>query len=58
MHISKQKRVKKFPDRLKNSLNVIEVDRFDIDKAMLPEDSWGSELKVSDYEWEDCGYSI
>ena len=39
VHISKMKRVKKFPDRPRNQLNVEEADRLDFDEAMLPEDS-------------------
>ena len=52
MHISKQKRVKKLSDRPKNLLDANGVDRVYFDIAMLPEDSWESELKVSDYEME------
>ena len=44
VHISKLKRMKIFPDRPQNQLQVGEADRLDFDEAMLPEDSWGRTL--------------
>ena len=54
VHISKLKRVRRFPDRPKMRLEVGESERFDFDEAMLTEDSWkhsfGSDKFEVDYE--------
>jgi hypothetical protein len=52
VHVSKLKRVRTFPDRPKNQLNVEEVDRVDFDEAMLPEDSWERPLDENEFEVE------
>lgn len=52
VHISKLKRVRNFPDRPKNVLEVDESDRFDFDEAMLPEDSWNRSLDADEFEVE------
>ena len=52
VHISKIKRVKTFPDRPKNRLNVEEADRLDFDKSLLPEDSWERTLDEDEFEVE------
>ena len=52
VHISKLKRVKTFPDRPKNLLNVEEVDRLDFDESLLPEDSWERTLDIDEFEVE------
>ena len=44
VHLSKLKKVKKFPERPKDQLTIDEAHRFDFDEALLPEDSWENDL--------------
>ena len=53
VHISKLKRVRKFPDRPDNELTVCQADRVDFDGFLLPEDSWVREVEEGDYEVEE-----
>ena len=50
VHVSKLKLVRSFPDLLAAQLEVDETERVDFDEALLPEDSWESELAEGDYE--------
>ena len=50
MHVLKLKRVRQIPDLPTRSMNAEEVDRVDLDEAMLPDDSWESDLEVTVYE--------
>ena len=43
-------RVKNFPDRPRNQLNVEEADRLDFDEALLPEDSWERTFDEDEFE--------
>ena len=52
VHIYKLKRVKNFPDRSRNQLNVEEAYRLDFDEAILPEDSWERALDEDESEVE------
>jgi hypothetical protein len=52
VHLSKLKLVRSFPDRPKVQLVDPEVDRFDFDEAILPEDSWETALDDDEYEVE------
>jgi hypothetical protein len=52
VHVSKLKLVRSFPDRPKVQLVDPEVDRFDFDEAILPEDSWETALDDDEYEVE------
>ncbi|KAL4128411.1 hypothetical protein PRIC2_007399 [Phytophthora ramorum] len=52
VHVSKLKLVKEFPDRPLVQLVVDNVDRLDFDEALLPEDSWISDLGSDEYEVE------
>ena len=45
VHISKLKRVRKFPDRPDNELAVDQAEQVDFDECLLPEDSWVRELE-------------
>ena len=50
VHESKLKPVRSFPDRTATHLEVEETERVDFDEALLPEDSWESELTEGEYE--------
>ena len=50
VHISKLKRVKTYPDRPRNQLNVEEAYRLDFYEAMLPEDSWERTLDEDEFK--------
>ena len=52
VHISKLKRVRIFPDRPTNVLTTEETARFDFDEALLPEDSWKTDLEHDEFEVE------
>ena len=52
VHISKLKRVRIFPDRPTNVLTTEETARFDFDEALLPEDSWETDLEHDEFEVE------
>ena len=53
VHLSKLKKVKTFPERPKDQLTIDEADRLDFDEALLPEDSWESDLEEGEYEVEE-----
>ena len=53
VHLSKLKKVKKFPERPKDQLTMDEADRLDLDEALLPEDSWENGLEEGEYEVEE-----
>ena len=53
VHLSKLKRVKTFPERPKDQLTMNGADRLDFDEALLPEDSWESDLEEGEYEVEE-----
>ncbi|GMG17473.1 unnamed protein product [Phytophthora fragariaefolia] len=50
VHRVKLKPVHNFPDRPDIPLVVEGQDRFDVDKALLPEDSWDTSLAEGEYE--------
>ena len=52
VHVSKLKKVKIFPNRPINTLRVAEADRVDFNEAILPEDSWKTELEDNEFEAE------
>uniref|UniRef100_A0AAV1U787 Chromo domain-containing protein n=1 Tax=Peronospora matthiolae TaxID=2874970 RepID=A0AAV1U787_9STRA len=53
VRLSKLKKVKTFPERPKDQLTIDEGDRLDFDEALLPEDSWESDLEEGEYEVEE-----
>ena len=50
-HISKLKRVRKFPDRSDNELSVYQEDQVDFDECPMPKDSWVRGSDEGDYEF-------
>jgi hypothetical protein len=52
VHLSRLKLVRSFQDRPKVQLVDPEVNRFDFDEAILPEDSWETVLDNDEYEVE------
>ena len=50
LHISELKRVKIFPDRPGNQLNVEEAGLLDFDEVMLPEDIWERPSDENEFE--------
>ncbi|POM76148.1 Reverse transcriptase [Phytophthora palmivora] len=52
VHVSKIKPVRQFPDRLQMRLTIQDQDRYDIDEALLPEDSWIRDIDNDEYEVE------
>ena len=53
VHLSNLKRVKTFPERPKDQLTIDEADRLYFDEALLPDDSWKSDLEDGEYEVEE-----
>ena len=53
VHISKLKLVRQYPARPGVVLAVDETERVDFDEALLPEDSWVTELEDKEYEVEE-----
>ncbi|POM79026.1 Reverse transcriptase [Phytophthora palmivora] len=52
VHVSKIKPVRQFPDRPQLRLATPDQDRYDVDEALLPEDSWVRDLDNDEYEVE------
>ncbi|POM71370.1 LOW QUALITY PROTEIN: Reverse transcriptase [Phytophthora palmivora] len=52
VHVSKIKPARQFPDRPHMRLTIQDQDRYDFDKALLPEDSWTQDLDIDEYEVE------
>ena len=52
VHVSKLKRVLKFPDQPNGELTGASEDRVDFDRSLLPEDSWKIKVDADEYEVE------